>query len=372
MKLRLLSFFLFGLGSFSTLLNAQDSTKTKTTKKRMVVNNYPAEYTYIYHNDPYVTGFALGIDYQQDQFSKKLDWDSKNHYNRSGGFNIYFMSGNQFKQNNALGSVNWGAGFAMTFQGDGDPTNVQINTTNKDSAKTHLSVISPQIYAFARYEYKVGPFYPFIGVQTGVKWYSTSQNTETMVPLSDYENQSSNNIDVTGSLYVAPEVGVRVRLGNVASLVASYTIVSGGNLNLVDLGSSKMNSWQYVLDRKKENMNVDQFKVGFLFNLSERSHTKKIIKEAHSDTTFVDEDEINKNTYPCPCCPKTSTTISPKSPQKQSEMDAEPFNPDYKKNSTIEIYPSNSRYPNPSQPSINIPKKPLPGINPAPVSKPKS
>ncbi len=372
MKIKLYIIVLLGLCTQFAAVTAQDSTKSKSLKKRMVVNQYPAEYQYTYHDDPYVTGFALGIDYQQDKFNKKLDWDVNNHYQRAGGFNIYFMSGNQLKQQNPFGSINWGGGFSMTFQGEGKSVTTLLNTVNQDSAKTYLSVLSPQLYAFARYEYKIGPFYPFVGINAGVKWYSTSQNSETFVTLKDYENQNSDNVDVTGSVYVAPEIGVRIKLSKVTSIVTTYKVIAGGDLNLVDLNESKMNSWQYVLNKRTESMNLNQLKIGFLFNLSERSHTKKVIREAHSDTTWVNEDEINSNTYPCPCCPKTSTNTTPRTPQKQSEMDAEPFNPDYKKNSTIESYPSNSRFPNPEQPSINIPKKPLPGIKPVPIPKPKS
>ncbi len=372
MKINHFAFILLGILNINANLSAQDSTKTRTVKKRMVVNNHPAEYSYTYHDDPYVTGFALGVDYQNDKYNKVFDWDHKNHYKNSGGFNLYFTSGNQLKQQNPTGSINWGAGFSMTFQGDGAPANVQINTTNKDSAKTNLSVLSPQIYGFARYEYKFGPFYPFVGLHAGVKWYATSQSTETMVPLTEYENQSSKNVDYTGSVYVAPEIGLRIRLSKITSLVTSYTFVSGGELNLVDLVGSKMNSWEYVLDKKTENMNLNQLKIGFLFNLSERSHTKKVIKEAYSDTTYVNEDEINSNTYPCPCCPKSTSTTTPRAPQKQSELEAEPYNPNNKKDSNIQSYPSNSTYPTPVEPSINIPKKPLPGIKPSPVLKPKS
>ena len=53
-------------------------------------------------------------------------------------------------------------------------------------------------------------------------------------------------------------------------------------------------------------------------------------------------------------------------------MDTQPYDPNLKNNPSIQSYPSNSSYPSPTEPTINVPKKPLPGIKPAPVLKPKS
>jgi len=354
--------------SISNQSNAQDSTKLKSSKKRMVVNNHPAQYSYQYYTEPYIQDFAIGIDYQNETFDQKLTWDESKHYQSSGGFNIYFLANSKLTRNKLpFGSINWGGGFAMNFQGDGKYEYVQMNTTNLDSAKTNLSVISPQLYTFVRAEIKVGPFYPFIGLGAGVKWYSTSQNTETLVTLKDYESNTSDHITSTGSMYLAPEIGLRIRLTNTTSLVSSYSWISGGELNLTDLKNSNFNSWRYNIVNQKANMNVSQVKFGILFDVSERKSNKKLIKEAYSDTTYINEDEINSNTYPCPCCPKQNNSYSAP-PSKPAELEVDPT----RNNSRIQSYPSNSSYPEPVQPSINVPKKPLPGIKPSPVVKPKS
>ena len=367
MKSTKLFSMILSLFMITNQITAQDSTKLSTPKKRMVVNNHPAQYSYQYYTEPYIEDFALGFDYQNEIFDKKLDWDESKHYQNSGGFNIYFMANSRLTRNlMSFGSINWGGGFAMNFQGDGSYEYVQMNTTNLDSAKTNLSVLSPQLYTFVRSEFKLGPFYPFIGLGAGVKWYSTSQNTETLVTLKDYESTTSDHITSTGSMYLAPEIGLRIRLTKTTSLVTSYSWVTGGELNLTDLNKSNFNSWRYNISTEKASLNVSQFKFGILFDLSERKSTKTLIKEAYSDTTFINEDEINSNTYPCPCCPKQNYNYqSP--PSKPAELE----NPS-QNNSTIRSYPSNSRYPEPVQPTNNSTKKPLPGIKPTPVIKPKS
>jgi len=368
MKSKSLFSIILSLFCVSNFLIAQDSSKLQTPKKRMVVNNHPAQYSYQYYTEPYIQDFAIGIDYQNETFDQKLTWDESKHYQSSGGFNIYFLANSKLTRNKLpFGSINWGGGFAMNFQGDGNYEYVQMNTVNLDSAKTNLSVLSPQLYTFVRGELKVGPFYPFIGIAGGVKWYNTSQTTETLVTLKDYENTTSDHIKSTGSLYIAPEIGIRIRLTKTTSLVSSYSWVSGGELNLTNLDKSDFNSWQFNIVNEKANMNLSQIKFGLLFDLSERKSTKTLIKEAYSDTTYINEDEINSNTYPCPCCPKTNYNYSTP-PNKPAEIEVDPT----QNNTRIRSYPSNSQYPEPVQPSINVPKKPLPGIKPAPVIKPKS
>ena len=352
-------FLAFAIGSFLNLY-AQDSATSKK-KVHKIITQHPAQYQYTRLQSDYISDAALGIDYQQESFSKKFDWDNSNNYQNSGGFNIYFLSGSKLSQFLPVGSSHWGTGFSMNFYGDSKYHNVQINSANKDSAKTRISVISPEFYLTGRYEYKFGRFYPFFGIKAGVKWYSTSQNTETLMPLKDYENSTSTNLNSTGSLYVASEVGVRVKLTHVTSFVASYGWIQGGNVNLVDVENSTFNSWQFELNKKQASMNVSQIKFGFLFDLSSGRYDKKLIKEAYSDTTIYDE---NTN-QPCPCCDKCKQTTSDR---------YDPSYPVYHDRVTpVPSYRDNSSIFNGNGTSTPV-KRPMPSITPGPSIpvKPKS
>ncbi len=346
-------------------LNAQDTTKTKP-KVTQIITNHPAQYQYTRIASDYVEDIALGIDYQHESFASKFDWDKSSIYQNNGGFNVYFISGNRINNFTRFGSGSWGGGFSMNFYGDSKYHNVAINSTNKDSARTRISLLSPEFYAMGRYEYKIGNIYPFFGVRAGVKWFSTSQNTETLMPLKDYENSTSVNLTSSGSLYVATEIGLKIRLGKTVSFVTSYGIVRGASVKLVDFENIQFNSWQFELNKKSETMNINQLKFGFLFDLSQGHTDKKLIKEAYTDTTLYTE---NSN-QPCPCCDKCKQTNSSDNYQNYPQYERERYepSPSYRNGSSTPIF--NGSGNGSSTPS----RKPMPSISPGPSipAKPKS
>ena len=355
--------FLFFLFLFSLRLTAQDTAKNKP-KVTKIVTNHPAQYQYTRVASDYVEDVALGIDYQEESFSEAFDWDKSSIYQKNGGFNVYFITGNKLKNFKQFGSVSWGGGFSMNFYGDSKYHNVAINTLNKDSARTRISLISPEFYAMGRYEYRIGNIYPFFGVRAGVKWFSTSQNTETLMPLTNYENSTSVNLTSSGSLYFATEIGLKVRLGNVVSFVTSYGIARGSSVNLVDFDNTTFNSWQFDLSKKAASMNVNQLKFGFLFDLSQGHTDKKLIREAYTDTTLYTE---NSN-QPCPCCDKCKQTNSSDNYYPQYERERYNPSPSYRNGSSSPIF-------NGSGSGSGTPtRKPMPSISPGPSipAKPKS
>lgn len=353
------------LAIFSLGLNAQDTAKNKP-KVTQIVTNHPAQYQYTRVASDYVEDVALGIDYQEESFAEAFDWDKSSLYQKNGGFNVYFITGNRLKNFKQFGSVSWGGGFSMNFYGDSKYHNVAINTLNKDSARTRISLMSPEFYAMGRYDYRLGNIYPFFGVRAGVKWFSTSQNTETLMPLTEYENSTSVNLTSTGSLYIATEVGLKVRLGHVVSFVTSYGIAQGSTVNLVDFDKTTFNSWQYELNKKEANMNVHQVKFGFLFDLSQGHTDKKLIKEAYTDTTLYTE---NSN-QPCPCCDKCKQTNSSDNYQTYPQYQRDRYNPEpaYRNGSSTPIFNGSGSG------SGSTGKKPMPSISPGPSvpAKPKS
>jgi len=357
--------FLIFLSVFSLSLKAQDTAiiKPKVTK---IITNHPAQYQYTRVASDYIEDIALGIDYQEESFTEAFDWDKSTIYQNNGGFNIYFISGNRINKLTRFGSGSWGGGFSMNFYGDSKYHNVAINTVNKDSAKTRISLVSPELYVMGRYEYKLGNIYPFFGIRAGAKWFSTSQNTETLMPLVDYENSTSTNLTSSGSMYVATEIGLKIRLGKTVSFVTSYGFARGTSVNLVDFDNTTFNSWQFDLNKKEASMNVNQLKFGFLFDLSQGHSDKKLIKEAFTDTTMYTE---NSN-QPCPCCDKCKQTNSSDNYQNYPQYERERYNPSpsYRNGSSTPIF--NGSGNGSSKPS----RKSMPSISPGPSipAKPKS
>lgn len=367
MKKALLLIVMF-LGVFE-FANAQTDTNSYIIKKirRPVVNHHPAEYTYTTIPNEYIEDVALGIDFQHDAFNQKFDWDMGNNYQNSNGFNVYFQSGNKFPYSWNAGSLMWGGGFGVTFYKNGPKSQIEFNTTNKDSGFTRLEISSPQLYVFGRYEYRFGPFVPFFGWHAGVKWFNTNQHNETYIQLKDYQNTSDQSLKTTGGFYIAPEFGLRLRLGMVGSIVMSNTWIYGGNVDFTNMANSHFNGLAMDLKTQSVQMNMNQWKLGFLFDLSSQGTHKKLVRDAYTDTTFEEEiTQIYKQSnpdksVPCPCC-KNNTSINSGAGRIENMEEPAP----------TRSYPSNPRSnifgtPGNSPGTIQTRPKPLPGINPGPT-----
>ena len=339
---------------FFNVTTAQDTSSYIIKKeRRMVVNQHQPQYTYTQIPNKYIEDFALGIDYQQESFSKILEFDSaKKNYQNAGGFNLYFMSGLNQRLKLNSGGLLWGGGFSVNFQNDGKRYGIQLTTDTKDSGYTCTENTSAQIYGLSRYEYRMGPFIPFVGIQLGLKWFSSSQYINSYIKLAQYESSSSSeHIRSTGSLYAAPEIGFRLRMGAVGSFVASYSVMMGGDLNLTDIDQSSFTGFKMNMVTRNAKLDMQQFRFGFLFDLSTHHNEKKLVKDAYTDTSWVEEITEVQNRMGqkvnCPCCKNNAPTSTP---------------PVYN-NSNIDYQSKPNYYPPvESSPSVSPIKKPSPGI----------
>ena len=347
----------------------------KSHREVQRITYHPAQYRYISTPRNYISDFALGLDYSQESFVDKADmnWDSSNTYlGNASGFNMYGLVMPKRIQkwkmaSPRLASFNWGFGFNVNQFHKSKRERVVINTVNQDSAHTRLETANVSIYSMARYELGLGRFHPFFGLQAGVSFMSTNQVTETYMSLRDYESRSEDNVHTRAVTYAAPELGVRFRMNDWASVVVAHEWKFGSQIDLSDVNNTQFDGAQMTATQQSVNYESTMWKFGLLFDLSSNHRKKELVKEAYYDTSMVLEKIYEDKPQPCPPCPCETKTTEPSRtqtiPNKKSDMEVNPGN-------------SNPIVPAPSSPSmpntIRMPKKAMPSIIKPTIPKKKS
>lgn len=367
-------FFVLNLIGFSQAFSQNtDSTVTVFSHRRVQkITYHPEQYRNVPHRDNYISVFALGVDLAREQFVSKPDIEGWGHgyLEPTSGFNIYGIympkSFRNIRQNNrSIGSFNWGFGLSVNQFRKSNEETVEINTANRDLAKTRLTSDHFSFYSIARYEWGLGRLYPFVGLSGGFVYASTQLETRNFLQLSGYENSSTNHVHGSSTAFIAPEIGMRLRLNSWVSAVVAYEWRSGSTIKMDDYDATYFNTSQAQFNTTRKNVEyqTEAWKFGFLFDLSGNKHSREVVREAYTDTTYVMEQiQPEKPCPPCPACP-TNTTPSNTSPE----------NKDTKK-TDLQIRPTQPSNPNPvpTQPAptlrdtprdpVEVPKKPLPGI----------
>ncbi len=374
----------------SSLLYIGNTLSAQTTDSIPIQNSHrmvqkvryrPATYRNIPVKDNYISGFALGLDYTSENFTNKPDmaWDSANLYlGNSGGFNMYgvFMPKsirNWRKNNPHFGNANFGFGFNVNQFHSSRKNLIQISTRNEDSARTHVTNSHVSFYGMGRYEWALGNIYPFVGFQAGFTIASTDQVTEMIMISNEYEQRAQTNMTTSSATYLAPEIGIRMRLNPWFSIVASHEWKYGSQFNLTDVKNVQFSGNDARVPQNSVSYHTGMFKFGVLFDLSDK-YDREIIKEAYYDTTMVlEEIQQNNPNKPCPPCP-CEVNSKPLKDTNKSDISVDPSNPQTvpsdgsNRSSTIKIPDSNTTtIPN----TMQLPKKKLPtSISPKSVPLP--
>lgn len=341
--------------SLPNLVNAQLDTVGIEKDYKLVqhVRYVEPTYEYIPIKQNYITDFALGLEYNNESFKGlgPQSWDSMGQLKNSSGFDFYFLfSALPKNMVKSWGNVNWGLGMGFNQFSNGGLNSVALNTAREDSAYTQVKNNTVHIYSMLRYEFQLGRLYPYLGIQGGVSLYNSDQYTETYVPITDY--QSFGSVDLHNSVagYVSTELGLRVRLNTGISMYLSYIDRRGSDLEIIDVENSKFNGLAFDGVVRDVKYNSNQWKVGFLFDLSSRKYEKRKIKDGYYDTSIVIQ-PLNKPCPPCPCLEYDDTEDSGTSIYRGGNS-----SPSRTNNSPATISP-----------------KSFPGVKPpAPPSKPKS
>lgn len=224
----------------------------------------------------------------------------------TAGFNLQFMSGNRLKD------PHWGAyggfDFGMQFYGHGPKSNVVLNNTSQDSGYTRLNTVSFDFLGRGHLEYARFPLIPYINVMGGPRLYSTNQKVASYLPLKNTESSSSTNAHTSVSMVYGVGLGVRLRVSPVVSLDFRYEWMNGTRVKVADMRKSTFNGLSYDLKYKNITPRSDLFKVGVLFDISEREYDKEIVKEGYwkqigRDTLFLETSDTSRIIVPCNCQP---------------------------------------------------------------------
>lgn len=382
MKLIILSCCIIGSLNLFAQVGSDSAKVNPNIRKVQKITYHQPQYSYTPKKTNYVTQFALGIDYTDESYLVKPTWDSLGQLQNSSGFNIYWIGSpiqkNIWNQNDLnTGILNWGGGFNFNHYKSGEKFNVEFNTANLDSGFTKLETSAVQFFLFSKYEYQFGRIYPFLAINTGFNVHTVKQYSETYLLLTEYESTNQVNLNNSVNVYVAPEVGLRIRVYQNLSIVASYQQRFGSDIEIVDLHNTKFNGLraQYTPNLNKVKFETGMFKMGLLFDFSEKKE-KRIVKDGFYDTTMVEE-------VICPPCilKHCFHDHEPEEP-KNSNFNDSPFSPVENNNSSNndnQNSENSNNVTNDSSSSSNSntttskPKKKLPAITkPKVVPKPKA
>ncbi len=288
----------------------------------------PEEYEYISKpNGNLIEDAFIGLHFTA-QRPRNLD-------SLSAGFNLQFMSGNRI-ESKTIG-VYLGLDWGMQFYGSGKKSNVVLNNVTQDSGYTKLSSHSMDFLGRAHIEYAKYPLIPYINFMAGPRIYSTGQTVASYMTLKQAESSTVNNAHTSVSMLYGFGLGARLRLSSVVSLDARYEWINGSPVRLVDLNQSTFNGMSYNLKINKIAPHLEQFKIGLIFNLSERDIDKKLIYDGYFKTYTIDSVQVNasdSNTIilPCPCKPCEKQVIvyprqnNSQTPDTDSDNDITPIN----------------------------------------------
>ncbi len=293
----------------------------------------PEEYEYIeLPMKKTVQDFWMGIHFT----GQRPVSDSSTH-RESAGFNIQFMSGNRLKHNNwaAYGGFDWG----MQFYGRSAKSGVVLNNTSQDSGFTRLRTYSMDFLGRGHFEYARFPIVPYVNVMAGPRLYSTGQVVASYLELKETESRTSHNAHTSVSMMYGVGIGARIKVGPHISLDARYEYMSGTPVRLVDMDGSTFNGLNYNLKIDRIKPTLEQFKVGIIFDVSERDYEKKLVKEGYYrdymyDSLYVDPKDTNKIYLPCNCNPDPCD-------ENKYEISEEEHARNYEEHTPI-IYPSGS------------------------------
>jgi hypothetical protein len=170
--------------------------------------------------------------------------------------------------------------------------------------------------------------YPFTSVAVGPRIFTTNQEVHTYLTLTDYESPTGSNVYTKAVFASEFCLGTKIKLGQAVSLLVSQSFWSSGDIDVVDLSQSKFNGLAYDLHKVRMNTTQSQFKVGLVFDLSERRYYSYKVSDNQTDTIWYYEAQmpppvdsfvydsatktmVKVKYFTCPCCVTNQTGSAP-------------------------------------------------------------
>jgi uncharacterized membrane protein YgcG len=227
------------------------------------------------------------------------------------------------KSQTSRGALYAGMGIGMGFYGKGDRSNVTLNTVREDSGYTYLNNQSVSIWGKVHYEKKAQiagvALFPFISLAAGPRIFFTNQQVKTYLTLTEYESPTANSAFSDAVFATEFSVGTKIRLGSVVSLLVSQSWWSSADIQVVDFSQSRFNGLAFDLTKAQISGSQSQWKVGLVFDLSEKRYHQYKVADGGLDTQWYYEvqmpppidsmvyDSVSKSYtkvkyITCPCC----------------------------------------------------------------------
>lgn len=311
-------------------------------------------YKGFYYDPEYASGATWGIWYSNESMLDRAPLaQNPQYFQGRGGWGTEILSGNLLpklspefkpqapenwqskglsaadaksyleKSQTARGALYAGMGLGMGFYGKSDRSNVTLNTVREDSGYTYLNNQSFSFWGKLHYEKKAQlggvTMYPFVSVAIAPRIFYTHQQVKTYLTLTEYESPTANSAFSDAVLATEFALGTKIRLGSVVSLMVSTSLWSSADITVVDLANSRFNGLAFDLAKTRISSNQTQWKVGFVFDLSEQRYHQYKVTDSRTDTQWYYEvqtpppvdsmiyDSVSKTYvkvkyFTCPCC----------------------------------------------------------------------
>lgn len=277
------------------------------------------------------------------------------------GFNMQFMSGNIFKQQNKIGFYA-GLDFGVLFNGRSENENIILNTLNGDIGITRISNRTYDFLGRFHAEIPDKIAVPYLTGFAGPRMHATGQYIEALLPYRDQESSSYTNIKTSTTLAYGLGLGIRWKLNKRISFDTRYEyIATTGNASTYDLQNTNFDASRGSFDQNLMPLAPDygMLKIGFIFNLSTARTTKKLVqegyyKETYFDSLDVDPADENRIYLPCP----TYKPCDCESEVEKAIIEYRRNNPCYENNERNDTNPGNIRIPKRQAPRIYVPPTP--------------
>lgn len=298
----------FSLATPNAVLTKVAEIVTPDTAKflKTVVSKYWVDttYKYVYYEPSRdIEEGWIGIYYTNQHMQDATEWDRIGRLTETNGFNLQFMSGNLLPGENLAiyGGLDWG----MQFYGRSDKSEVLINSVNEDRGLTFLRSHSNDIFISGQIEWAQTRVVPYLTGSVGTRILSTGQTTRALLASTEYESTQDNGVHTRATMALKAGVGVKFKLSPHVYFDARYEIVQTDMLRTVDYSNTAFNGLSFDLGLKKMNMSADQFRFGFVFDVSGNEYKKVVDEPGHWEETtqrlYTDPSDSTKLFVPCPC-----------------------------------------------------------------------
>ncbi|MFT5480396.1 MAG: hypothetical protein ACI9NN_001364, partial [Bacteroidia bacterium] len=272
----------------------------KVVTKRVWVNDEYRYHSYLPSKD--VEDFWVGMYYTNQTLNTPYVLeDSGSNRSETHGFNLQFMSGNAIDGEDV--GIYFGLDWGMQFYGRSNKSEVLINTVNEDLGLSYLRTHSNDLQLKAHFEYARFRVIPYVNAGIGARILTTRQTINMLVTSNDYESTTDHHQYTNSGWMTSIGVGAKFRLTPRMHADFRYDVLNAPDIKAVSYSNSRFDGVQYQLEKQRIDLSSSQFRVGLVFDLSEKNRERYLYKEGYyKETTqelLLDSNDESKMIVPC-------------------------------------------------------------------------